>query len=52
MLEEVTTFEVTKFFMFRLCCNLLFCCSEDVKLNYQRQLFCQFEAVENNRKCD
>ena len=29
--------------------NLLFSCSEDVKLSYQRQLFCQFEAYENKR---
>ena len=29
--------------------NLLFSCSEDVKLSYQRQSFCQFEAYENNR---
>ena len=31
--------------------NFLFFCSEDVKLSYQRELFCQFEADENNRKC-
>ena len=31
--------------------NFLFSCSEDVKLSYQRQSFCQFEADENNRKC-
>ena len=30
----------------------LFSCSEDVKLSYQRQSFCQFEADEDNRKCD
>ena len=29
--------------------NLLFSCSEAVKLSYQRQSFCQFEAYENNR---
>ena len=27
----------------------LFSCSEDVKLSYQRQSFCRFEAYENNR---
>ena len=31
--------------------NFLLSCSEDVKLSYQRQPFCQFEADENNRKC-
>ena len=31
--------------------NLLFFCSEDVKISYQRRSFCQFEADENNRKC-
>ena len=31
--------------------NVLFPCSEDVKLSYQRQSFCQFEANENNRNC-
>ena len=29
----------------------LFSCSEDIKLSYQRQSFCLFEADENNRKC-
>ena len=29
--------------------NFLFSCSKDVKLSYQRQSFCQFEADENNR---
>ena len=32
--------------------NFLFSCSEDVKLSYQRQLFCHFETDGNNRKCD
>ena len=31
--------------------SFLFSSSEDVKLSFQRQSFCQFEADENNRKC-
>ena len=31
--------------------NFLFSCSEDDKLGYQRQLFCQFEADGNKSKC-